>query len=72
VHSEIDSSASDDNYVFFGEYGLLDSDTSYAVDRGYDMMISRWPVKTESELATVIEKVEMYEASANYGHGARP
>ncbi|MCP4633318.1 MAG: hypothetical protein GY855_10365, partial [candidate division Zixibacteria bacterium] len=62
-----DSSASDDNYVFFGDFGLLDSDTSYASDRGYDMMISRWPVKTVSELATVLDKIQSYEASTNYG-----
>ncbi len=64
---EIDSSASDDNYVFFGEFGLLDSDTSYTTDRGYDMMISRWPVKTVSEMATIIDKVKSYESSTNYG-----
>ncbi len=64
---KIDSSASDDNYVFFGEFGLLDSDTSYISDRGYDMMISRWPVKTVSEMATIIDKVKSYEASTNYG-----
>ncbi len=64
---KLDSSASDDNYVFFGDFGLLDSDTSYTTDRGYDMMISRWPVKTISELATIIDKVKTYEASTNYG-----
>lgn len=62
-----DSSASDDNYVFFGEFGLLDSDTSYPSDRGYDMMISRWPVKTVSGLATVINKLKSYESSTNFG-----
>jgi len=64
---KLDSSASDDNYVFFGDFGLLDSDTSYTIDRGYDMMIARWPVKTVSELATIIDKVKTYEASTNYG-----
>jgi len=64
---KLDSSASDDNFVFFGDFGLLDSDTSYTTDRGYDMMIARWPVKTTAELATIIDKVKSYEASTNYG-----
>ncbi|SYZ73996.1 conserved hypothetical protein [Candidatus Zixiibacteriota bacterium] len=63
-----DSTASDDNYVYFGSYGLLDGDTSYAVsDRGYDMMISRWPVRNAAELNTVIDKIESYESSTNFG-----
>jgi hypothetical protein len=62
--------ASDDNYVYFGNFGLLDSDTSYCdtcEDRGYDMMIARWPVRNVSELNTIIQKVESYESSTNYG-----
>jgi hypothetical protein len=67
----LDSSSSDDNYVFFGDYGLLDSDSSYCgdtcLDRGYDMMVARWPVRNVSELGTVIDKVVSYESSTNYG-----
>ncbi|UCD95432.1 MAG: type IX secretion system sortase PorU [Candidatus Zixiibacteriota bacterium] len=67
----LDSSSSDDNYVFFGNYGLLDSDTTYCgdtcLDRGYDMMIARWPVRNVSELGAVVDKVVSYEASTNYG-----
>ncbi len=66
IHS-YDSTASDDNYVYFGNFGLLDSDTSHFSDRGYDMMISRWPVRSVGELNTVIEKIEKYEASTNFG-----
>lgn len=66
VHA-LDSSSSDDNYVFFGEFGLLDSDTSYSGDRGYDMMIARWPVNSLSELETIVEKIKSYESSTTYG-----
>ncbi len=63
----LDSSSSDDNYVYFGEYGLLDSDTTYPGDRGYDMMASRWPVKSNSEIQTIIDKIESYESSTSFG-----
>jgi hypothetical protein len=66
VHA-LDSSSSDDNYVFFGEFGLLDSDTSYAGDRGYDMMIARWPINSVGELETIVEKIKSYESSTTYG-----
>jgi hypothetical protein len=67
IHS-YDSTASDDNYVYFGKYGLLDYDTSFSIiDRGYDMMIARWPVRDLSELGTIIDKVKSYEASTNFG-----
>jgi hypothetical protein len=63
-----DSTASDDNYVYFGLYGLLDSDTSYyQPDRGYDMMIARWPVKSVSELNIIMNKIRHYESSSNFG-----
>ena len=63
-----DVTASDDNYVYFGKYGLLDSDTSFSSGgRGYDMMIARWPLRNTAELRTVIDKVKGYEASTDYG-----
>jgi len=65
---ELDNTAADDNYVYFGDYGLLDGDSSYYDgDYGYDMMISRWPVRTSTELGTIIDKVRSYEASTNFG-----
>lgn len=69
IHA-LDSTSSDDNFVYFGNYGLLDSDSTYCdtcEDRGYDMMIGRWPVKSLSQLNTVIDKVISYESSNNYG-----
>lgn len=65
----LDSTSSDDNYVYFGDFGFLDSDTSYCdtcEDRGYDMMIARWPVRNITELNAAIEKVKSYESSGNY------
>jgi hypothetical protein len=64
------SSASDDNYIFFGQYGALDGDSSYCdtcTDRGYDMMVARWPVRNVSELNTVVEKIRTYESAAAFG-----
>ena len=63
------SRSSDDDYVYFGSYGLLDSDTSYDVpdDRGFDMTISRWPVRTPAEIGTITSKIINYESAANFG-----
>jgi hypothetical protein len=67
-----DESASDDNYVYFGVYGVLDSDTSYDTslvpqDRGYDMLIARWPVRSASEISTIVSKIKRYESPTNFG-----
>ena len=60
-----DSLASDDNYVYFGRFGYLDSDPlEYP---GFDMVIGRWPVRSVAELSTIENKVRAYEASTNYG-----
>jgi len=64
------ASASDDNYVFFGQFGDLDSDSSYCdtcADRGYDIMVARWPVRNLTELNTVLDKVMNYESSTTFG-----
>ncbi len=72
VMAYYDSTSSDENYVYFGDYGILDSDTTYnpdnpAADRGYDMIIARWPVRSTSEIQTIVNKVETYESTANFG-----
>ncbi len=71
VHA-YDSSSSDDNYVYFGVYGILDSDTSYDTsyvtqDRGYDMTIARWPVRSQAEVNTIISKTKRYESPLSLG-----
>ncbi len=70
--ANMDESASDDNYVYFGEYGFLDSDTSYDTsyvtrDRGYDMIIARWPVRNVYEINTILTKIKQYESPTNFG-----
>ncbi len=67
--SSIGNTYGDDNYVYFGKYGILDSDTSRTKlrDRGYDMMTARWPVKSVSEIAMITKKIKTYESAANLG-----
>jgi len=63
-----DRSASDDNFVYFGQYGLLDSDTSYHADaRGYDMLVARWPVSSSAEIRDITAKIESYQSASNLG-----
>ncbi|TET94453.1 MAG: type IX secretion system sortase PorU, partial [Candidatus Zixiibacteriota bacterium] len=63
-----DESASDDNYVYFGVYGILDSDTSYVTqDRGYDMTIARWPVRSRDEINVIVAKAKRYESPSSLG-----
>jgi len=65
----LDVSYGDDNYVYFGKYGLLDSDTSYyrVPDRGLDMVAARWPVRSASEIGILVNKIKTYENPANFG-----
>ncbi|UCD17311.1 MAG: type IX secretion system sortase PorU [Candidatus Zixiibacteriota bacterium] len=59
-----DSLASDDNYVYFGQFGILDSDPLQF--QGVDMVVGRWPVRSVSELNTIVGKIKTYESSTNY------
>lgn len=64
----VDRAYSDDNYVYFGSYGILDSDTSFFTpDRGFDMMTARWPVSSVSQINNIIAKIKTYESSATLG-----
>lgn len=66
--SFLGGSYSDDNYVYFGDYGLLDGDRSFpSGDRGYDMMTARWPVQNASEISTIINKIRTYESTEDFG-----
>ena len=58
-----DRTYSDDNYVYFGTYGILDSD----LDRGFDMMTSRWPVRSAAEINVIMDKILSYESPSGYG-----
>ncbi len=64
---EFDRTMSDDNYVYFGQYGLVDSDSSYITgDRGFDMISARWPVSSASEINSIVAKLKLYESPANF------
>jgi hypothetical protein len=65
---EGDVSVSDDQYVYFGRYGFLDSDSDHeATRRGLDMVIARWPVRTPAEMQVVLDKVIGYENEPEFG-----
>jgi hypothetical protein len=70
--SSFDLTYSDDNYVYFGDYGILDADTSWdssavSYDRGFDMMAARWPVKSVSEINSIVDKIKRYDAESSFG-----
>ena len=52
-----DRTYSDDNYVYFGDYGILDEDG----DRLFDMMTARWSVRSAAEVDAIVEKTIDYE-----------
>jgi hypothetical protein len=62
-------SAGDDNFVYFGRYGMLDSDSSFinVPDRGWDMMIARWPVRSTAEISAHIAAIKQYESPQSEG-----
>ncbi len=67
----IDNTSSDDNYVYFGDFGLVDADTSLnssPFDKGFDMMTARWPIRTSSDVRTITEKIKTYESANSFGN----
>ncbi len=62
-------SAGDDNFVYFGKLDSLDSDGSYLgqSDRGWDMMVARWPVRSASEVLAYVDKLKNYESAETQG-----
>ena len=54
----------DDNFVYFGELGYLDSGSSGEVN----MIIGRWPVKSSSDLDAILNKAINYEQSPAFGN----
>lgn len=57
------ASASDDNYVYFGQFGDLDYDDSGSID----MIIGRLPVNSTNQMDIVVEKIINYEANPTMG-----
>ncbi len=65
---EGDKSVSDENYVYFGPYGYLDSDSAGIPQaRKLDMVISRLPVRNRGEAEEVVKKVIDYEQAPQFG-----
>ncbi|MGB5138561.1 MAG: C25 family cysteine peptidase, partial [Candidatus Zixiibacteriota bacterium] len=62
-----DETVSDENFVFLDSLLDLDSDNSYPTDRGVDMVIARWPVKTTAEFQAVFDKMKRYESGDDAG-----
>ena len=62
-----DETVSDENFVFLDSLLDLDSDNSYPTDRGVDMVIARWPVKTTAEFQAVFDKMKRYDIGADAG-----
>lgn len=69
VNNLIDDTAGDQLFVSFGPLGTLDMDTSRVAqtDRGWDMMVGRWPVRDASEVQTVVQKIQDYESQPELG-----
>lgn len=65
-----ENSVGDDDYVYFGKLEWLDSDTSYIYipDRGWDMMIARWPVRSTGEISDYLAKVKGYDSPETQGN----
>jgi hypothetical protein len=55
----VDPSVSDDNFVYFGNYGYVDEDSNGVVD----MFIGRWPVKTTQDVQIITNKIKDYEVN---------
>ena len=65
-HSTDDSArpyGSDENYIYFGDYGYIDSDDSGSLD----MIIGRISVNSTDEMAVVLDKIINYEANPDMG-----
>ncbi|GAB4318730.1 MAG: type IX secretion system sortase PorU [Candidatus Zixiibacteriota bacterium] len=62
-----DQSVSDENYVYFGDKKVLDSDPDPEANIVPDMLIGRWPVKTTADIANLTAKVREYESTNDLG-----
>ncbi len=67
-----DSTASDENFAYFDQFAELDSDSSFdtlsvPLDRGVDMVVGRWPIKSSSEFQVVADKMKSYESGGSFG-----
>ncbi len=63
-----DETVSDENFVYLDEQFDLDSDDSYGVDRGVDMVIARWAVKSTAEFQAIFDKMKSYDLAEDAGN----
>jgi hypothetical protein len=61
-----DESASDENYVYFGDRQVLNIEEE-PENPFPDMLIGRWPVRSTAEIRTLTDKVKSYESSDDLG-----
>lgn len=62
-----DNSASDENFVYFGNKQVLDSDGGDGSNPFPDMIIGRWPVKSAADITAITAKIKQYESAENLG-----
>lgn len=62
-----DQSVSDENYVYFGDKKVLNADTHTENDIFPDMLIGRWPVKTATDIQSIVAKEKEYESNDDLG-----
>jgi hypothetical protein len=59
-----DNSAADENYIYFGDYGVPDADSNGTVD----MFISRIPAQSSQGLRYVVDKIIAYDSASSPGY----
>jgi hypothetical protein len=57
-----DNSAADENYVYFGDKQVLNSDGGQPASPFPDMLIGRWPVKNAAQIQAITSKITRYES----------
>ncbi|MBI3871875.1 MAG: type IX secretion system sortase PorU [candidate division Zixibacteria bacterium] len=62
-----DNAVTDESYVYFSDRAVLDADARGSDDPFPDMLIGRWPVKTQADVADITAKIKRYESADDLG-----
>ncbi|MEW5700827.1 MAG: type IX secretion system sortase PorU [Candidatus Zixiibacteriota bacterium] len=62
-----DNVVSDESYVYFSDAAVLNAVPNPQDNPFPDMLIGRWPVRTQAEIGAVTAKVRRYESTENLG-----
>lgn len=62
-----DNTVSDENFVYFSDRQVLDSEGDTQENPLPDMIVGRWPVRTAEEIAAVTAKIKAYESTDELG-----